>query len=218
MSTARLASPWRSRSDVELVRQQLDAMERFHELRRAAQAAADAAPLTREGRLDATRARDVLDRQHEALIAHVDRQLADAGGPWRSCAVQRALVAHRSEWFAGRVAEALTPYGVHVVAQLDNGADAVGVALAEQPDLLLVEDALPMVPGPRVVAEVLELCPGTVVAAQVEHSGRVSALLDAGATAVFDRRRAPADVAGDLVELLRPVDERLPTPRQRRLQ
>ena len=206
MSTIQLASSWRPRSDVELVCQQLQAVERFQQICRAAQALEAAGPLTREGRLDAARARDVLQREHEALVAHVDRQLAETGGPWRTRARRRVLLAHRNAWFAGKVAESLAAYDVHVVAQLDNGADAIGVAVAEQPDVVLVEDALPMVPGARVVAEVRDLCPGTTVAAQVEHSGRIAALLEAGATAAFDRRQSPADVALCLLELLRPAD------------
>jgi CheY-like chemotaxis protein len=204
--TVQVASPWRSRSDVEVVCQQLDAIERFHHRRHAAQCGA-AGGLTREGRLDAARAREVLEREHEALVAHVDRQLAATGEPWRSRAPRRVVVAHRSAWFAGKVGEALGRHGVRVVAQLDNGADAIGVALAEQPDLVLVEDALPMVPGPRVVAEIRELCPDAVLAAQVDHPGRIAVLLDAGATTAFVRRQPPADVAAELLALMRPADQ-----------
>lgn len=205
MSTIQLAAPWRPRSDVEVVCRQLHAIERFHQVRRAAQAA-ETGPVTREGQLDAARAREVLQRAHEALVAHAGRQLAQTGAPWRTRVEPRVVVAHRNAWFAGKVAESLALHGVVVVAQLDNGADAIGVAVAEQPDLVLVEDALPMVPGPRVVAEVRDLCPEALVAAQVEHAGRMAPLLDAGAAAAFVRRQPPADVALALLELLRPAD------------
>jgi CheY-like chemotaxis protein len=62
---------------------------------------------------------------------------------------------------------------------VDNGADAVGVVAAEQPDLLLVEDRLPMVSGEQVIAGVRTFSPNTLIAAQVAYSDRVGALLDA---------------------------------------
>lgn len=202
--TVAAAAPWRPRTGVEVLRQQLEAIERFGRSRCAAPST-DAGPLTREGRLDAARERDVLERQHEALVAHVHRQLAESGASFRSVVRRRAVLAHRSPWFAAKVCAGLEADGVHVVALLENGADAVGVAVAEQPDLVLVEDALPMVPGPRVVAEVRALCPAAVVAAQVDHGDRLAPLLDAGATVAFVRRQPPGEVVDALLGLLRPL-------------
>lgn len=204
MPTAAAAAPWRPRTDVEVLRQQLEGIERFGRSRRAA-LSADAEPLTREGRLDAARERDVLERQHQALVAHVHRQLAESGAPFRSVVRRRAVLAHRTPWLAAKVCEGLEAAGVRVVAQLANGADAVGVAVAEQPDLVLVEDALPMVPGPRVVTQVRALCPAAMVAAQVDHGDRLAPLLDAGAAVVFVRRQPPGEVVDALLALLRPV-------------
>ena len=89
-----------------------------------------------------------------------------------------------------------------MVARLDNGADAVGLSVAEQPDLLLVEDALAMVPGEQVVRDVRRFCPHTVVAAQASHSGRIGPLLEAGATTVFSRQVSGPDVARAMLRLL----------------
>ncbi len=60
-----------------------------------------------------------------------------------------------------------------MVASSGNGADAVGTVVAEQPDLLLVEDLLAMVPGELVVREAARFSPSTVVRAQASHAGRV---------------------------------------------
>ena len=54
---------------------------------------------------------------------------------------------HRQAWFRGKVASGLQAGGVAVEADLENGADALGAVVAEQPDFLLVEDKLPMVSG-----------------------------------------------------------------------
>ena len=202
---ARRSLPLR-RTDLDLAMLQVAAIERFNDYRREAQAAADAAS-SREARMDANRLRDVLRRQHEALVAHCDEQLATATRPALSLADRRVVIAHRNEWFTGKVAATLTEQGLRVVATTANGADAVGVAVAEQPDLLLVEDALPMTTGVQVVRQVRRFSPQTLVAAQVGYGDGMPALLDAGAAAVFVRSVPPADIAARLLELLdQPTD------------
>lgn len=91
---------------------------------------------------------------------------------------------------------------MHVVAGTDNGADAVGLTVAEQPDLVLVEDTLSMLTGVEVIREVRRFSAETVVVAQAAHGDRVGQLLDAGASAVFTRRTPPADVALSLLWLI----------------
>lgn len=159
-------------------------------------------PAGREAALDVSRRRKVVERQLQAMRDHLNGQ---SDGPvLRTCPT--AVLAHRNEWFTGRVAAALTAAGVRVVAEVSNGADAVGVCAAEQPDLLLLEDQLPMLPGPAAVLAVLEFSPGTRVVAQVGYPERIGDLLDAGAAAAFARQVPPADVAAALVALAaRPV-------------
>lgn len=117
-------------------------------------------------------------------------------------AVRRVVIAHRSDWFVDRIASVLAEQGIHVVARLDNGADAVGTVIAEQPDVLLVEDSLAMVAGEQVIRAVQNFSPDTAVVAQAAYSDRVGALLEAGAAAVFTRQIPPADVVRSLVQLL----------------
>jgi CheY-like chemotaxis protein len=135
------------------------------------------------------------------LIARAHEQLRLSGDLLHGTCERRIILAHRNEWFLDRLSRLLEASGWQVVARMDNGADAVGAAVAEQPELLLVEDTLAMVPGEQVVREVRQYCPQTVVAAQVAYSDRVGALLDAGASEVFTRKVPPADVAVRLLEL-----------------
>ena len=198
----RRAAPRQARTEIGVAARQLRAIDAFNAARQAAAQAAAAASRSREMRMDASRALEVLRRQHEALIARADEQLRLSGDLLHGFAARRAVVAHRNEWFTGTLSRLLEGGGVEVVARLDNGADAVGVAVAEQPDLLLVEDTLAMLSGEQVVREVRQFCPETLVAAQVAGSDRVGALLEAGAATVFTRRIPPADVADDLLRLV----------------
>ena len=152
---------------------------------------------SRENALDASRRRDVVERQRQAMCDRVDAQ-PDEPTPGTA---PTAVLAHRNDWFAGSIAAALAAARVMVVARVSNGADAVGICAAEQPDLLLIEDQLPMLPGPAAVLAVREFSPGTRVVAQVGYAERIGDLLDAGAAAAFARRVPPADVAAALIEL-----------------
>ena len=114
----------------------------------------------------------------------------------------RALLVHRNEWLRRRVAQDLERCGIEVVAQLDNGAEGVGALVAEQPDLLFVEDTLPMVSGLQVLQEAGRYAPRTLLAAQVGYDDQLPAALDAGAVAAFTRRIPPADIGAELARLV----------------
>ena len=191
------------RSDLDLACRQLEGIEHWHRARRTAVEAVERGATSREGRMDLSRRLEVLDAQHRALVARTEQQLQGSVEVLRGSVPCRAVVVHRNEWFADRLCTELLACDVDVVARLVNGAEAVGASVAEQPDLLLVEDTLPMLGGEDVVREVRRYCPGTQVAAQVEHEGRVAALLQAGAHTAFPRRSQPAEVAQLLVVLLR---------------
>lgn len=196
------ATPGLGRSELEVVDLQLRAIDSFHATQRAAQQAAEAAARSRELRMDNDRALEILRREHEALVARAHEQLRLSGELLGVVASRRVILAHRNEWFRGKVAQLLRDQGWEVVAALDNGADTVGLAVAEQPDVVLVEDKLAMLPGEQVVREIRHFCPRTLVVAQVDYSDRVATLLDAGATTVWTRQVPPQDVARGLVQLL----------------
>ena len=192
----------RRRTELDLAAQQLQAITRFNDARRMAEGAAAAVARSREMRMDVTRSLEVLRREHDAVVRRSHEQLRLTGALLRGTPERRVVIAHRNEWFVGKVAHALRDHGLSVIAQVDNGADAVGIAVAEQPDLLMVEDTLAMVPGEQVVREVRCYCPETLVAAQVAYGDRVGPLLHAGAATVFTRQVPPLDAVRSMLELL----------------
>lgn len=193
---------WRPRREIELVHDQIRAIDRWNAARRAAEAAAQSAARSRESRLDLSRRLDISRREHASLVARTDGHLRASARTLATKAPTRAVLVHRHEWFRAKVADALRARAIAVVAQLDNGADAVGVVVAEQPDLLLVEDSLAMLSGEEVLREVGQYAHATIAAAQVSHDDRMGALLDAGAHAVWTRRVAPQDVARQMAALV----------------
>ena len=198
---------WRPRSEVDLLAEQLLAIDRFVAARPARSADVTAGGLSREQRLDLARQQNVLRRERDALIAQAQRQREACGAPLRLLAPRRVMIAHRNQWFAGKLTQSLEARGVRVVGCLDNGADAVGAVVAEQPDAALVEDRLEMVAGEQVIQDLRMFCAQTIVMAQVAYGDRVGALLDAGAASVFTRNVPPDDVAQKILEALRAGDQ-----------
>lgn len=196
---------WAPRQETDLLQDQVRGIDAWNVARRAIElraAAAASAHAGREVRLDMARHLDVVRRQHQALIERTRAHMRDSIHLLQGCLAPRAVLAHRSDWFTDGVAGALGEAGVQVVAQVQNGADTVGVAVAEQPDLLMVEDRLPMMVGEEVVRQVLDFAPRTLVAVQVQHEGQIGPFLASGACIAFGRRVPPADVARRLTDLL----------------
>jgi hypothetical protein len=198
---------WRAREHVEILSDQLAGIDAWLAVWRAeggAEDGRDDGARSREARLDVSRRRDVLRRQHEAIVRRTEQDLTGAERVVPSAAPPpRAVLAHRSEWFRDKVGQALTGRRISVVAELDNGADAVGVCVAEQPDLLLVEDKLVMLNGEEVLRQVDRFSPATLAVAQVSHDEQVHRLLHAGARAAYTRRIPPQDVAEQMVAMVR---------------
>jgi hypothetical protein len=150
---------------------------------------------SRETRMDAARRLEVLQRQQSALKARARTRATQAA--------LRAVVAHRHPWFLEKVVELLQAADVAVVEHhLENGADAIGVTVAEQPELFLVEDGLLMVPGDEVVRQTRRFCPDTLIAAQTPHADRLGLLLEAGANTVATRLVPPDEVVKQALGLL----------------
>lgn len=194
-------TPRAQRSELTLASQQLAAVDSWHRAR-VKQEAMEAGSRSREARMDLARRMEVLRRQQEAIVRRSEQQLRDSGRLLHNAAPTRAVIVHRNEWFQGKVVDGLTGLGIQVVAQLDNGADAVGTVVAEQPDLLLVEDNIPMQPGPDVIRLARLYSPDTVIAAHVAYDDRVSIMLEAGARAAYTRRIPPLEVVEALGQLL----------------
>ena len=87
-----------------------------------------------------------------------------------------------------------------VLVCTDNGAEALGAIVTEQPDLVLVGDPLAMMSGRTLLAEAALYSPSSLLAAQAPDQDQADALGDA-ADAVFLRCHPPAVVADSLVQL-----------------
>lgn len=153
--------------------------------------------LTREGRMNLAQHRTARRREQTALLAHARARLRDNWSVLDGVQPQRVVLAHRSPWFRGRTAQELSAVGVEIV-EVDDGAAAVGVVLAEQPDLVFVEDRLSSYPGREVLRQLRAEAPAVHVAVQLSDSRDLQGFLALGACAAFSRRIAPADVAAQL--------------------
>ena len=189
------------RSETEVLLDQLRGIEAWTRKHRPTHLLLDAA-LSREARSDIARRQEVVERERQALTDWTAHQLRENTHPLRSFAVPRAVIVHRNAWFKGKLTTGLAAGGITVVADLENGADGVGVVVAEQPDLLLLEHKLPMVTGLDVTRAVRCYAPSTVVVAQVTDEWEVGPFLEAGATTAYTRRIPPADIVADVCALL----------------
>lgn len=174
---------------------QVDGIERWHALRRQ-QPEVEGRSLSREDRLDRARAQEALEAERLALLAALDRQPT-----WSTSgdAEARAVVAHHDAWARRHLALLLEQRGVVVVSEIENGAEAVGTAAAEQPDLLLLSDPIAMLSAPVVVKRVRAVAPATRIAVQARSGDHVLPLCDAGADVVFSRQLAPVDLVDQLL-------------------
>lgn len=180
---------------------QIQAIDAWNAARRLRERALAAGASSRYERMDVSRCVDALARTQAALAArsgqllHTDVGLAHATRP-------TAVVAHRHAWFVEKVALLLDDRGVTVVGCTDNGAEALGVVVAEQPDLVLAGDRLAMMTGAALLADTRLFAPWTLRAAQAEDGQQSDALRDVAHT-VFLRHQPPAVVVDALVALHR---------------
>ena len=189
--------------ELELLSQQLGAIDAWNAARHARTVALLPPAGSREAGLDRARQRQVLVREHHALVARTHAQLLTDPNSGARRDAPRAVLIQRNPCSFHAISRALTDVGVEVVGRLVNGADGIGFAVAEQPDLALVDQTLAMVPGSAVVRELRLFAPRTLVAVQVEHVDAIGSLLEAGARVVFTRRHRPRDVVRELVQVLR---------------
>lgn len=201
--------PVRSRlTQAELTELQLRALDSWNKARRTAESAAESAALTREMRLDLSRRMEARRREHQAVLARAAEQLRCSGSLLGSVQ-SRAVLAHRNPWLRQKVAARLTAAGLVVVGIFEDGADAVGTVVVEQPELVFVEDRLPTLSGMEVIRRVRSFSPRTVIGAQVLDGDSVQVLVDAGAQAVFTRRVPPDDIADLMIDCLNGDRERV---------
>jgi CheY-like chemotaxis protein len=190
------------RSQLDLLAAQVRGIDAWNRSNRLTQEAAAVIGLTREMRLDLGHRMEARRREHAALVARVDEQLRASGQVIAARRPVRVVVAHRNAWLAGRVTARLEQCGLVVVGAFADGADAAGTIVAEQPELVFLEDRLPSLGGIELVRRVRDFSPTTVIGAQVEDSRGIAPLVDVGAHAVFTRRIPPLEVADQLLACL----------------
>jgi hypothetical protein len=191
------------RSELDLLTAQVRAVDAWARSSRLSQDAAQVISASRERRLDLSHRMEARRREQAALIARVDEQLHASGHPIAARGVLRAVLAHRNAWLSAKVASRLERHGIVVVGVYGDGADAAGTIIAEQPELVFLQDRLPNLAGSELVLRVREFSPLSVVGAHVEDSRSIPPLTKVGAHAVFTRRTPPDDMADELVSHLR---------------
>jgi DNA-binding response OmpR family regulator len=83
----------------------------------------------------------------------------------------------------------------------EDGAAGLGSVVAEQPDLVVVEQQLPWKDGLEVVREVRRFAPAALVAVHLDQPQAEQQAREAGAHAVFARSTRPADMIAGLLAL-----------------
>ena len=190
------------RSQLDVLTAQVQALDAWNRAQRISELAGESVAMTREMRLDLARRMEARRREREALIARADAQLRASGEVLTTDMAPRAVLAHRNAWLRDKIATRLAEQGVVVVGAFEDGADAAGTLVIEQPDLVLVEDRLPTVSGIDVVRRAQTYAPGAFVAAHVMGSADIEAMVEAGADAVFTRRIPPLEIAEELLACL----------------
>lgn len=191
-----------TRTAKALLQDQLDGITAWQEAARVMELAETARRENRQAGTEARRRLEALRRTNAALLSR-SHEAADDSRKLMGRVPARAVVVHRLDWMRDRLASGLAAQGLSVIAQEHDGADGLGVTIAEQPELLVVEDRLPSIRAAELVSSLRQFAPRTLVAAQVENPGEFELMLEAGADAVFSRRVPPASVCAQLAGFLR---------------
>lgn len=194
------------RTPQELAAARRQAVEAWERAERALEATTRIAPETPALRVELERRREARRREHEALLARSAPATSAASLPDTSPDADRvairAVLAHRDAGLREQLAQQLAEVGVVVVGSYDDGADASGAAVAEQPELMLIEDRLPSMDGLQVLRRVRTLVPGIVTAAHVGDLTAVGCFTDGGVDVILAARTPPADMAQQLLGCL----------------
>lgn len=191
---------WSRTDEWDLAARQLRAISAFHHARAIAAWASAARARSRLVREQDARQLEVLRRKHQAVIERAHEQLRSSG------VRQAPPVPHRRVVVADRRADdglvgRLEGHGMRVVARVGNGADAVGIALVEQPEILLVSEPLDMLPAEDVVRDVRGYSPETGVVALATTPERARACTQAGASLVLIGAVATDELVGQLLRM-----------------
>ena len=95
--------------------------------------------------------------------------------------------------------------GIEVVAEAENGLEAIALTRQHKPDLLLLDVQMPLAGGVEVIVEVRRWSPGTriVVLTGVTAVGMISALVDSGVDGLFSKGDDNTELYARLPGILR---------------
>lgn len=153
---------------------------------------------SQEMRLDVSRRLTVLRQVHEAVVDRTTLALAADVAPMPAAGPITAVLVHRHDWVLSWLGGALDECGVAVLACTDNWAEALGVVVAEQPDLLFTGDRLAMLHDNELLAEAALFAPFTLLFAQASDPTGERDLCSAGSHTVFPCWTSLTEVAGTL--------------------
>lgn len=159
------------------------------------------AKVTRSG-TRASRARQSSRRRTQAaVVARSNRPIDETmdlffGGKPLALVVHPDLDTRRQ--LRGRLME----IGIEVLATCPDGAEGLGIAIVEQPDLVVLDDRIASSTGLELLADLLQWSTA-IVAAQVDDELVMAAMLDGGASAVFSREVSAAVMAEAVDALVR---------------
>ena len=183
----------------KLIRQ-VEAIDAWNCARRVREHALETAHLTRQDRMDVTRQVAVLRPTQDEITDRAARGLRGEVGPMHMPQLT-GVIAHRHAWFAEKVAVQLVARGVTIVGCTDNGAEALGAVVAEQPDIVLTSDRLAMISCDALLEQTRLFAPLALRTVQASD-GHQAAALKTTVDAIFLRQDPPAHVADVLMALL----------------
>ena len=186
-------------SPADWILRQVQGVDAWNAARSLRMSMLDAPGGSRDDRQAASRHANVLRRTHQVIVLRTAAELARPVEPLM-LHEPTAVIAHSHSWFAQRITALLEEQGVTVVARTDNGSDALGAIVTEQPDCVLVGEHLEMMTGEALLLEARLFAPHTLRTAQVSDQRQAEGW-EAAASAVFLGHHPPCDVADALVEL-----------------
>jgi CheY-like chemotaxis protein len=199
---SRLESDSHGQSPVALLLRQMEGIDAWNRARQSRERALRSGPVSRQDRLEAARRIDMLAHAHATVLARASSDLAEQPKPLAGVISRRAVVAHRHRWFTDKLSQGLEAGGVEVIGVSDNAAEALGVVVAEQPDLLVLGDALMMLTAVELLSDIAQFATATLRAVQVSNGNGVGLMLDAGAHSVFTEQVSTQEMADHLLALL----------------
>jgi DNA-binding NarL/FixJ family response regulator len=135
-------------------------------------------------------------------IRQTRRLLHSAVAPTGSNSRCTVVLGHRDRGFTQDLGAALATTRLHLVASRSDAAAAAACIIAEQPDVVLVEQALPGMPTAELLEQIRCRSPRTVVAVLADDPVVMGRLLDGGATSAFHSQFPPEELARELARMV----------------